>query len=61
MLTISGPYCLVCGGHNVVRHRVWDVAAWTEQGPQYGWVERDICFDCQRSEATQTLQEAGDE
>jgi len=61
MTVISGPYCLVCGGHNVVRQRVWGIVAWTEQGPRYGWVERDICLDCQRRDAAQIVQEAGDD
>lgn len=61
MVTISGPYCLVCGGHNVVRHRVWDVAAWTEEGPRYGWVDRDICLDCQRKDAVETGMPIGTE
>ena len=54
-MTISGPYCFVCGGHNVVRRRVWGITAWTEQGTRYGWIERDICLDCQRSEAMNSI------
>jgi hypothetical protein len=46
MLILEGPYCLVCGGKRVERRRVWGVSAWTSEGPQYGWVERDVCLDC---------------
>ena len=47
MLTIIGPYCFICNGHNVVRRRAWGVTAWTESGSVYGWVERDVCLDCE--------------
>lgn len=50
MLVISGPYCLVCGGHNVVKRQVWGVIAWTDAGPHYGWVWRDVCIDCEHAE-----------
>lgn len=47
MLTIIGPHCFICNGHSVVRRRVWGVTAWTEGGPAYGWVERDVCLNCE--------------
>lgn len=53
MMTIKGPYCFVCGGTNVVKQLVWDVSAWTTQGPVYGQVLRDVCLDCERKDAKQ--------
>ena len=50
MLIIIGPYCFICNGHNVVRHKVWGVTAWTESGSIHGWVERDVCLDCEKKE-----------
>mgnify|MGYP006440726395 CR=1 FL=1 len=47
MVLIKGPYCFVCGGKNVVRRVAWDVSAWTQNGPVYGWVDRDVCLDCE--------------
>jgi len=48
MIIITGPYCFVCGGNNVVRKLVWGTSCWTNNGAQYGWIERDFCLDCEK-------------
>lgn len=50
MVILQGPYCLVCCGKNVERRKVWDIVSWGTSGVTYGWVDKDICLDCEESD-----------